>query len=109
MLEPGFLLYTYYFLSLPRLRDLVIMFNRYKLYCAARCAVCFCECQSAYLRKHPLPAISEGHPECVDGHFPQGIDSKRRETILLDRIDQLQAEVERAEQADKAAQEQAFR
>lgn len=44
-----------------------------------------------------------------DGGNLQGIDSKLREKLLVARIDELQADVKQAEEASKAAQEQAFR
>ena len=39
----------------------------------------------------------------------QGIEGHVRERLLLERIEQLQAEHKRAEEADKTAKEQAFR
>lgn len=43
-----------------------------------------------------------------DGNL-QGIDTKLREKLLVARIDELQADVKQAEEASKAAKEQAFR
>ena len=39
----------------------------------------------------------------------QGIESHVRERLLLERIEQLQAEHQKAEEADKTAKEKAFR
>lgn len=42
-------------------------------------------------------------------HDVKGIEGHVRERLLLERIEQLQAEHKRAEEANKAAKEQAFR